>query len=71
MTTRKLITLATLAGFASLAGASFAADQKAPAKAKDQPPAATTSQAPADKGTPEQPAGAKKHKKKKHTENKS
>jgi hypothetical protein len=66
MTIRKLITLATLAGFVSLAGAGFAAEQKAPAK--DQTPAATTSQAPADKGTPEQPA---KKKKKKHTENKS
>jgi hypothetical protein len=69
MNLRKLISLATLAGFVSLAGAGFAADQKAPAK--DQPPAATTSQVPADKGAPEQPASGKKHKKKKHTENKS
>lgn len=68
MNTRKVITLATLAGFVSLTGAGFAAGQKA--AAKDQAPAASTSHAPADKAAPEPPPAGKKHKKK-HTENKS
>jgi hypothetical protein len=65
MNTRKLLALGIALAFTSLAGAGFAADQKAAAPAPTAP-AATTAQAPAgDQGTPAKPSKSKKQKHKK------
>ena len=65
MNTRKLLTLGTLVALTSLAGATFAADQKPAAGEKAPAAPAASAQAPAG-GEPATPAKpAKKHHKKK------
>jgi hypothetical protein len=63
MNTRKLLALGIALAFTTLAGASFAADQKA---APAQAPAGSTAQAPAggDQGTAAKPSKSKKKHKK-------